>query len=235
MSKGIDISHWQGQIDWAAVKAAGVEFAILKAGGSDAGFYSDNTFEKNYAAAKAVGMPVGAYYFVGAGCTSRADGVADANRFIKIISGKTFEYPVYIDLEATSAADKAGATQACIGFCRTMEAAGYFAGIYASDIGGFKDRLDIGQLGDFDKWVARYGSKPSYVTEYGMWQSSDSGNVNGISGNVDQDEAYKDYPAIMKQYGLNGFKAETQVPTIDYKAEYEKLSDQIAKIKDIIK
>ena len=206
MKKGIDVSVHQGDIDWKTVKNSGITFAIIKAGGSDAGFYKDSKFEKNYTNAKAVGMPVGAYYYVGSGCTSKADGIADAKRFLEIIKGKTFEYPVYIDLEATSPSAKACATEACIGFCETMENAGYYCGIYASDVSGFNDRLDLSGLSKFDKWVARYGSKPVVVKSYGIWQKSDSGRINGINGNVDLDEAYKDYPTIIKNAGLNGFK-----------------------------
>ena len=241
MHKGIDVSKWQGSIDWNAVSASGVEFAILKAGGSDAGFYRDPMFERNYAEAKAAGIPVGAYYFVGSKCTSYADGAADAQRFIQILSGKQFEYPVYIDMESTSPADKAGATQACIGFCKTMEEAGYYCGIYASDIYGFKDRLDISLLGHIDKWVARYGSSPAYAASPGMWQSSDKGSISGISGNVDLDIAYKDYPAIIKAAGLNGFTAAEKPPEqpvepaeSNLKAENEKLSDMLKRIKDIL-
>lgn len=206
MAKGIDVSHWQGVIDWLSVKESGIEFAILKAGGSDDGFYTDSTFEQNYKEAKAVGLPVGAYYIVGSLCTSRADGIADAKRFLEIIKGKSFEYPVYIDLESTNPAAKAGATEACIGFCETMEAEGYYCGIYASDVSGFAERLDITKLQKFDKWVARYGSKPQYVKTYGMWQYSSTGTVSGISGGVDMDESYMNYPEIIKGAGLNGFK-----------------------------
>jgi len=206
MKNGIDVSVYQGDIDWKAVRNSEIAFAIIKAGGSDAGFYKDSKFEKNYTNAKAVGMPVGAYYFVGSGCTSKADGIADAKRFLEIIKGKTFEYPVYIDLEATSPSAKSGVTEACIGFCETMENAGYYCGIYASDVSGFNDRLDLSRLSKFDKWVARYGSKPVVVKSYGIWQKSDSGRINGINGNVDLDEAYKDYPTIIKNAGLNGYK-----------------------------
>lgn len=204
--KGIDVSVHQKNINWAQVKASGISFAILKAGGSDEGFYTDSTFETNYAAAKAAGIPVGAYYFVGPLCISREDGVADAKRFLKMIEGKSFEYPVFIDLEKTSPAYKTGATDACIGFCQTMEQAGYYCGIYASDISGFQERLDLSRLTAYDKWVARYGSKPQYVKSYGIWQYSDSGKVAGIGPEVDLDESYMDYPSIIKGKGLNGFK-----------------------------
>lgn len=244
MTKGIDVSHWQRDIDWQKVKDSGIEFAIIKAGGSDAGFYKDSKFEQNYKGAKANGIPVGAYYFVGRNCTSYGDGVADAKRFAEILKGKQFEYPVYIDLEATSITDKAEATWGCLGFVETMEKAGYYCGIYASDLSGFCDRLDITKLDKIDKWVARYGSKPTYVKAYGMWQSSDSGRVDGISGNVDTDEAYKDYPSIIKKAGLNGFTATEQPKdeqadncpdTSALEAENAKMMDKLARIMAILK
>ena len=207
MKKGIDVSRFQKTIDWATVKQSGIEFAIIKAGGSDDGFYVDSCFERNYVGAKAVGMPIGAYYYVGPNCTSREDGIADAKRFLEIIKGKQFEYPVYIDVEESAPAAKTGATDACIGFCQTMEQAGYYCGIYASDISGFVDRLDLLRLTQFDKWVARYGSKPTAVKTYGMWQCSSTGKIAGITDDVDLDECYMDYPSIIKNAGLNGFSA----------------------------
>lgn len=207
MKKGIDVSRFQKEINWAAVKQSGIEFAIIKAGGSDDGFYVDPCFERNYTGAKAVGMPIGAYYYVGPNCTSREDGIADAKRFLEIIKGKQFEYPVYIDVEESAPAAKTGATDACIGFCQTMEQAGYYCGIYASDISGFVDRLDLSRLTQYDKWVARYGGKPTAVKTYGMWQCSSTGKIAGITDDVDLDECYMDYPSIIKNAGLNGFSA----------------------------
>ena len=86
-----------------------------------------------------------------------------------------------------------------------MEAMGYYVGIYASDISGFKDRLNINQLNAFDKWVARYGSEPKYVKNYGIWQYSSSGVVDGIKGRVDVNYSKVDYPGIIKTHHLNGF------------------------------
>ena len=205
--KGIDVSHYQKKINWEQVKTGGIEFAIIKAGGSDDGFYTDHTFETNYTGAKAAGIPIGAYYIVGPLCITREDGIADAKRFIKMLEGKAFEFPVYIDLEVTSPKDKTG-----IGFCKTMEQAGYYCGIYASDVSGFADRLDISRLTAYDKWVARYGSKPQYVKPYGMWQYSSTGKVSGIAPDVDLDESFMDYPHIIKSNGLNGFSKPEPVP-----------------------
>lgn len=208
--RGIDVSHWQDDIDWDKVSKSGIKFAIIKAGGSDDGFYTDSKFEENYQDAKNNGVPVGAYYFVGPGFLSEEDGIADANRFLKIIEGKTFEMPIALDLESTSPDNKVGVTEAAIAFCETLENAGYYVVIYASDISGFKDRLVLNKLESYDKWVACYGSEPTYVDDYGIWQYTSEGSVYGINGNVDMNKAYKDYPSIIKESGLNGFSVNSE-------------------------
>lgn len=205
MIKGIDVSSWQGNIDFNRVKASGIQFVILKAGGSDSGFYTDKRFYDNYVKATQAGLNVGAYYFVGKKCKSSADGVADAQRFATIIKDCILDYPVYIDFEAPDSTNKQGNTDAVNAFCLYMESLGYYTGIYASDISGFKDRLYLDQLNRFDKWVARYGSEPKYVKNYGIWQSTSKANVPGIAGYVDLDYSRNDYAGIIKTHHLNGF------------------------------
>lgn len=206
---GIDVSHYQGNIDWEAVAKTGIDFAFVKAGGSEDGIYTESMFEKNYTGAKAAGLNVGAYYFPGPKFISEEAGIADARRFLDIIAGKTFEMPVAVDLEATKPEDKDGATVATIAFCKVMEAAGYYVMIYGGDIFSFNDRLNLGELDEFDKWVARYGSEPQYVKEYGIWQYSSTDYVDGITENtVDKDVAYKNYPEIIMNAGLNGFSSD---------------------------
>ena len=104
-----------------------------------------------------------------------------------------------------TASAKAGATEAAIAFCRAMEAAGYYAGIYSSTYSGFRDRLDDSKLTPFTHWVAQYAAKCTYGGSYGIWQYSSSGQVNGISGRVDMDVSYQDFPSIIKAGGFNGF------------------------------
>lgn len=204
--KGIDVSYWQGIIDWAKVKAAGISFAIIKAGGSDDGFYTDSKWETNYKGAKANGIAVGAYYFVGPKCVNAAAGKADAERFIQLLKGKQFEYPVFMDNEAQPVSAKTGITEASIAFCETMEAAGYFVGIYGSTYSGFRGRMDDSKLTAYTHWVAQYASKCTYSGKYGIWQYSSKGRVNGISGNVDMDLSYVDYPSAIKGGGFNGYE-----------------------------
>ena len=210
MIKGLDISTYQEGINLDVVANAGYKFLILRAGftgwGTGESYNKDNQFETFYSQAKAKGIPVGAYWY---SCADNYQkGVNEANyMYNNCLKDKNFEYPIYIDVEEPrwQTGKKDGVTQAINGFCETLEAKGYYVGIYASDISGFKDKMNISQLGDYDKWVARYGSTPTYVSNFGMWQTSSSGRINGYNGNLDTNEAYKDYPSIIKGAGLNGF------------------------------
>ena len=204
--KGIDISHWNGDIDFNKVKAAGIEFVIIKAGGSDRGFYTDSKFRENYEKAKAAGLFVGAYYFVGKKFYGDLSGIEDAKRFIKILQGMQFEYPVYLDVETTDARYKELATDAAIAFCSTMEAAGYYVGVYASDISGFKEKLNHSRLEKYAHWVARYSKDPEVCKEGVIHQYSSKGAVDGIVGSVDLDKASCDYSKYIIAGGFNGFK-----------------------------
>lgn len=228
--KVIDVSRWQNNIDFAKVKASGIEGVIIKAGGSDSGFYKDSKFEQNYANAKAVGLHVGAYYFVGKGCTSTVDGRADGERFANLIAGKQFDLPVYMDVESTPISARTGATDAAIAFCSYLESKGYYVGIYASDISGFKDRLDYSRLKDrFTSWVARYGSEPKYATKWDMWQYTSTGRVNGIAGNVDMDDCRADFPSIIINGGFNGYSKSTPTPSPTPQPTPTKSIDEIAR------
>lgn len=220
MIKGFDISKYQAGINLSNIKNAGYDFVIIRAGytgwGDGESKAKDPNFEGFYSQAKSAGLGVGAYYFTIA--TSYQEGVEEAEwLYNNCIRGKQFDYPIYIDVEDDTGgkqylrkAGKNATTQGIKGFCETMEKLGYYVGIYASDISGFKDMMNINELTDYDKWVARYGAKPSYVTEYGMWQTTSSGRVNGYNGNLDLNEAYKDYPSIIKENGLNGYSKGAQ-------------------------
>lgn len=228
MIRGIDISHWNGNIDFDRVKASGIDFVIIKAGGSDYGFYTDKMFKLNYEKAKAAGLNVGAYYFVGKKFLGAGAGVADAMRFLQIINGMQFEYPVFLDLETTPATQKEEATKAAKAFCETMEKAGYFVGIYASDISGFKEKLIRDDLTQYAFWVARYSQEqPQYVKEWQMWQYTSKGVNPGVSGSVDLDQSKIDYSLIMKKKGLNGFKKETKDPEAPKKTKAKKAQKEV--------
>jgi GH25 family lysozyme M1 (1,4-beta-N-acetylmuramidase) len=203
--KGIDVSHWQHNINFSSVKESGIEFAILKAGGSDAGFYTDSKFEENYTAAAAAGLNVGCYYFAGSKFIGEKNGTADAKKFASIIKSKKFDMPIYLDIEAQPTSEKSGITEAAIAFCDHMEKQGYFIGIYASDISGFKERLDPSIVTKYSSWVARYGKQPEYNRYWSMWQYSSTGAVTGITGNVDLDISNFDFPELIKRKHFNNY------------------------------
>lgn len=228
--KGIDVSRWQAEIDWDKVKASGIQFAIIKAGGSDKGFYTDHYFERNYTEAKRVGIPVGAYYFVGKGCVSAIDGKADAERFLKIVEGKQFEMPLYMDNEAQPASAKAGITEATKAFCQVLEDNGYFAGVYGSAVSGFKERMDDSQLQSYTHWIAQYATKCTYNGVIGIWQYSSKGSVDGIKGNVDMDICYIDFPSVIKNKGLNGFGNLPSADWIVQPAKAKTLEERVAEL-----
>lgn len=203
MIKGIDISHWQGSINFEKVKNDGVKFCIIKAGGSDNGCYTDVNFKRNYDGAKKAGIKVGAYYFVGRNFVSEKDGIADAKRFEKILDRRPFDFPIFLDLETTSIHDKDGATEATIAFCDYLEKKGYFVGIYGSDRSTFLDRIDKNKVKKFVWWVANYSREPSFAKPWEIWQCNSSGTVNGISGRVDSNFSKTDFSVIVDKHFNN--------------------------------
>ena len=161
---------------------------------------TDPKFEEYYKACKERGIPVGAYYDCGKRFYLKEFGEDCARHFLKLLEGKSFEMPVFMDIEVTPKSYRTQITEATRGFCKLMEANDYFVGIYASDISGFKERLDYSKIQEFTKWVARYGREPEYVKSYGLYQYSSTGKIQGIKGNVDLDIAMADYPYIIKKY-----------------------------------
>ena len=209
---GIDVSHWQGDFDFARAKRnEGVEFAILKAGGGDAGLYKDSKFEANYKKCEECGLPKGAYFYGNA--KNVVEAKKEAEYFVSILSGKKYEYPVFYDVEGKMITDnnKATLTEVVKAFCSTMEAAGYWVGIYSSE-SFFNSEMKDEELIRYSHWVARWGKSkpvPTSGAETQMWQFGGETNLlrsNKINGQTcDQDYCYVDYPAKIKAAGLNGY------------------------------
>lgn len=219
MSKvfGIDISKYQKGINFTEIENEGIQFTIIRGGytGSAAKNHNkDENFETFYREAKAHNMAVGVYYYSRA--TDYAEGRDEAYfLYENCLKNRSFEYPIYIDVEDNVYQAKAGkdaVTEAIKGFCETIERLGFYVGIY-SNINGFNTLMHTDRLTRYDKWVARWGkTRPSYP-EGGMWQFGGETNLirsNKVAGmTCDQDYSYKDYPSIMKQKGLNGFGKQT--------------------------
>ena len=202
-TKIIDVSTWQGNIDWSKVKADGVQGAIIRAGFGKVASQKDKKFERNYTNAKAVGMSIGAYWYSYA--TSVADAKKEAEVCLSILEGKQFEYPIYYDLEDSSmtGCGKSVLTQIATTFCEALENAGYYVGIY-SNPNWLQNYLDYNTVKKYTLWLAHWGvSEPAY--ECGLWQYSSSGSVSGISGRVDMNWGYQDFPTTIKNGKFNGF------------------------------
>lgn len=205
MKQGIDVSKHQGTIDWSRVRQDGVEFAMLRAGYGRFAHQKDPEFETNYAQAVANGIPVGAYHYSYA--KSRADAVEEAKLFLRWLDGKQFAYPVAYDIEEADQAKlgRAAVSDMIRAFCETVEAAGYYVCVYANKY--FLDNfIDEDCKKKYDIWVAQWAKENTYDGDYGMWQYTSSGEKDGIRGKVDLDYAYKNYPQIMAENGLNGFQ-----------------------------
>lgn len=186
--RGIDVSHWQGKIDWNKVVKDNVEFAFVKVGGSDDGFYTDPFFQTNIKAAYDNGVKCGVYYYVGPKCVRAIDGEADAKRFIDIITPfkKYISLPVVMDFEAPGTNTKNGNTDAVISFCSEIKKAGFIPMVYASEISGFTDRIYSDKINDIYKWVAKWSPVAPSI-KWDVWQYSATGIVSGILGDVDMD------------------------------------------------
>lgn len=212
MTKLIDISTWQKSVDYAKVKAAGVQGAIIRCGVTLWGAQDmevDGMFEKHYAGFKAVGMPLGAYYYSAADSIVKAK--EEANFCISLLKNKKFELPIYYDIENNERQgnlSKEQLTDICETFCEILENAGYFVGVYANT-DWFTRKLDHAKLSSlYTIWLADYrGDNADKNLKRDIWQYTSSANVNGISGNVDMNECYRDFTAEIKKYGKNGYSA----------------------------
>ena len=203
--QGIDVSVYQGNIDWVKAKNAGVKFAIIRAGYGREISQKDTFFDTNYANAKAAGMPIGAYWYAYATTTSGAE--AEANTCMSILSGHQFEWPIYYDIEEQSIFETGKATVSAIAktFCSALEKKKYFCGIYSS-ANPLNNLFDEEVKTRFAIWVAHYDvDKPGYTGDWGIWQYSSKGSVAGIFGDVDMDKAVIDYEPIIKKGHFNGY------------------------------
>ena len=205
--KGIDVSYAQGVIDWEKVKASGsVDFAILRAGYGKETSQVDKQFERNYSECKRLGIPVGAYWYSYA--TTDAEAEQEAKVCLQTIRGKQFEYPVAFDIEEERSLPQANAL--CQAFCSVLEAAGYYAAIYTFK-SALENNISAAIKNRYDIFLSHVGvQQTDYAGSYGLWQYSWTGCIPGISGDVDLDYAYKDYPTMIKNAGLNGFTKATQ-------------------------
>lgn len=220
LQRGLDVSRWNHQIDpasgeylpldWQKIKSEGFDFVIIKAGSTKSGI--EPTFERDYAGAKAAGLCVGAYFYT---YSSDAEGILkDAKMLLTYLEGKQFEYPIYLDLEDPSleGLGKNYLSNMCVTFLEELQRNGYYAGLYTNHtwLTGILDTAKMVTL--FDIWYARYPgtslpawNEEKYGKQLGLWQYTQSGVIDGIDGSFDLNYSYKDYAALMRKWGLNGY------------------------------
>ena len=202
MKHGIDVSYAQGNIDYNRLKGH-TDFVIIRAGYGRFASQKDSCFDRNYSKCKQKKIPCGAYWFSYA--RSEEEARQEARACIKVIKGKKFEYPIYYDVEGTALLGGSKVvSKMCAAFCDTLEKAGYFAGIYMSR-SPLETLLDENVRKRYALWAAEYGGRLNYSGYVGMWQNSCTGKVSGVTGNVDTDICYEDYPQIIKKAKLNGY------------------------------
>ena len=190
IARGIDVSNYQGTVDWDMVKAAGIDFAILRVGP----VYGkpDDSFERNAAECERLSIPYGVYYYSYA--RSVADANKEADRTLAWLGGHHPSLPVYYDLEDNYILQdpnfsKDKLAQIAQAFCNRMEAVGFKSGIYAN-LNWLNNYLDSPSLSGYDHWVAQYNWRCDYAGSYSFWQYSNSGNVPGVNGRCDMNYCF---------------------------------------------
>ena len=238
LAKGIDVSYHNhapnstapggyDPLNWSAIKEAGFDFAILRAGYTG---FKDPVFELNYADAKAAGINLGVYYYTYAKNVEQAR--EEAEELLSWLNGKQFEYPIYYDIEDGRLADlgRDTLTELCMTFVDVLREAGYYGAIYANE-NWLSNYLHSEELkGYCELWYARYQRDPiatseafptftilpedneftwldTYGTQVGLWQYTQCGVIegSGMDQQVDMNYAFKDYPSLMKKLCLNGY------------------------------
>ena len=197
-SFGIDVSKWNGDIDWNAVKNSGVSYVIIRCGyrGSTTGaLIEDPKYRANIKGALGAGIKVGIYFFTQA--VNEVEAVEEASMVLGLVKGYNISFPIVLDVEPSGGrADGisvATRTAVCKAFCQTIQNSGYKAGVYANKT-WFNEKIDTPSITGYKIWLAQYAAAPSYNrTRYDIWQYSSKGSVPGIKGSVDLNTSYMGY------------------------------------------
>lgn len=197
---GIDVSEFQGYIDWKQVKDSGIEFAFIRIGCrtyDDGGIILDNRFKENLYSADRAGIKTGVYFFSQALTVEEAEEEADA--VIKAIEPFNITYPVVFDWEIiaedyarTDAISIEDLSDCCVAFCERIKDAGYTPMIYQNK-STLLFNVDLPRINQYDIWLAEYNDEPTYHYDFKIWQYASDGHVPGISTDVDMNVSFKDY------------------------------------------
>ena len=198
---GIDVSRYQGNVNWSKVAAAGKDFVIVRVGSSNSGgLYVDPYFLQNVNGAHAAGLRVGVYYYTYARTQSAV--ANELTTFMNAMQGLQLEYPVFVDVEDSSLTSlgRSQLTSLVRYAMDILYQRKWYAGWY-SYTNYINNYLNAAELSAYPLWVADYRSKLGYAGPYTMWQYSGSGTVNGISGACDLNRSYQDFLPAIKAVG----------------------------------
>lgn len=194
---GIDVSTHQKDIDWPAVAADGVKFAILRLGHrgyTEGGLFLDQTFQQNLRGALDAGLDVGVYFFSQA--ITPEEAVEEADYILEVLDGQPLAFPVAFDWEPisgegarTDGLDGETLTRCAAAFCKRIQDGGYRPAVYFNRTQGYL-RYDLRELTDYELWLAEYAAVPDFYYHFDLWQYSHTGRVDGIEGDVDLDLAF---------------------------------------------
>lgn len=189
--KGIDVSEFQGKIDWNKVKSDGIKYAILRCGfGMDITSQDDSCFKYNMEQCEKLGIPFGVYLFSYANTVEKAR--SEAQHTLRLIKGHKLSLGVWYDIEDNNTSGKVSKemlTNIINTYCNTIKNEGYCVGVYCS-VSWLDNKIESQIKNNYPIWVAQYYSKCEYTGKYVLWQYSSSGKVNGISGNTDMNYLY---------------------------------------------
>ncbi len=194
---GIDVSKWNGTIDWNAVKNSGISYVIVRSGyrGSSAGkLIEDPYFDSNMKGATAAGLKVGVYFYSQA--IDEVEAVEEASMVLEQIRNYKITYPVFIDVERSGGRgdkiDNNTRTAVCKAFCQTIQNAGYTAGVYSNKL-WMEQQVNMAELNAYKVWLAQYAASPTYSGKYDIWQYKANGSVSGVKGDVDLNISYLEH------------------------------------------
>lgn len=205
MLKGIDVYNGNGVVDWPKVKAAGYDFAMMKA--SEGYTLADASMSRNLAGAAKAGLHTGVYHWIHA--TTAAEAIREADFFLKLVRGCKMEYPVALDIEQNTILrlSKGALTNVVLAWCQRVQQAGYYVILYVN-LNVLRNHLVWERIKQYDIWLAQYHHTMSKDFPVAIWQHSETGRVPGVrngTGPCDLNICYKDYPSIIRMGGYNNF------------------------------
>lgn len=233
MKNGFDISSHQGTVSWSKVTA---DFVLIRAGWSwyDGGMNIDKNFTRNVSGAEGVSLPWGAYLYA-YDRTPQAAKIS-AGRLADLLGSYQIPFPIAYDFEDSQylANTKAQNTAICRAFLSTLQEKGFYVMLYTYT-NFAKGFLEPEELSAYDLWLADYTGSPGFPEgSYGIWQYTGQGSLPGVTGPVDLDRAYRDYPAIIRGAGLNGYgkhTGEPEAPCAALEAENAALRSRLGEIR----